>query len=267
VYTVKQLSDLAGVSVRTLHYYDEIGLLHPADVGANSYRYYDDAALLRLQQILFYREIGLELAQIKDILDGPDFDLVAALRSHRGQLEEKIKRLEKLVQTVDSSIMHLVGDMDMSKKNLFEGFSEEKQKQYEREARLQWDPQIVNNSVKRWNGYTGAQQDAIKAEGGKVYVDLVAAMQAGQGPDSAEVRAILERWHQHIYYFYEPTLEILRGLGEAYNSHPDFIANFQQFHQDLPQFLQDSIAIYVDDLETAELKRMLEEDEAQRGQA
>jgi len=78
MYTVKQLSELAEVSVRTLHYYDEIGLLKPSKVGANGYRYYDDAALLRLQQILFYREIGLELMQIKEILDSPDFDLVAA---------------------------------------------------------------------------------------------------------------------------------------------------------------------------------------------
>ena len=83
MYTVKQLSELAQVSVRTLHYYDEIGLLIPSQVGANGYRYYDDAAVLRLQQILFYREIGMELMQIKDVLDSPGFDLVTALKSHR----------------------------------------------------------------------------------------------------------------------------------------------------------------------------------------
>ncbi len=86
MYTVKQLSDLAGISVRTLHYYDEIGLLRPSKVGENGYRYYDDAALLRLQQILLYREMGLELAQIKPILDSPDFDLLDALRTHRRAL-------------------------------------------------------------------------------------------------------------------------------------------------------------------------------------
>src|SRR5688572_8100776 len=104
MYTVKQLSDLTEVSVRTLHYYDEIGLLHPTKVGANSYRYYDDEALLRLQQILFYREMGLELMQIKEILNSPTFDLLAALRSHRTVLQEKINRLHDLVGTVDTTI-------------------------------------------------------------------------------------------------------------------------------------------------------------------
>src|SRR5438105_15865027 len=99
LYTVKKLSDLAGVSIRTLHYYDEIGLLSPSQMGTNGYRLYDDAALLRLQQILFYREIGLQLTQIKDILDSRDFDLLVALRSHRSVLQDKMDRLQELVRT------------------------------------------------------------------------------------------------------------------------------------------------------------------------
>jgi len=158
MYTVKQLSELAHVSVRTLHYYDEIGLLNPSKIGANSYRYYDEAALMRLQQILFYREIGLELMQIKAILDSADFDLVAALHSHRHVLQERINRLEHLIDTVDTTLNHLGGELTMSKKKLFKGFSPEKQKQYEREARLQYGPDRVNESIKRWNGYTKAQQ-------------------------------------------------------------------------------------------------------------
>src|SRR5258708_10249594 len=137
LYTVKKLSDLAGVSVRTLHYYDEIGLLSPSQVGANGYRLYDDAALLRLQQILFYREIGLQLTQIKDILDRPDFDLLVALRSHRSVLQDKIDRMQKLVSTVDSTIMHLVGEVDMNKRRLLEAFGEKKQAEDQRPSRLQ----------------------------------------------------------------------------------------------------------------------------------
>jgi DNA-binding transcriptional MerR regulator len=264
VYTVKQLSDLAGVSVRTLHYYDEIDLLHPSKVGVNGYRYYDDAALLRLQQILFYREIGLELMQIKDVLDGPDFDLMTTLRSHRGALEEKINRLERLVETVNTTITYLAGEGDMSKKQLFEGFSEEKQKYYEREARLQWGPDTVNESIKRWNSYSKERQQAIQAEGGQIYIEISEAMEAGRSPQSAEVQALLARWHDHIRYFYEPTLDILRGLGEAYHTHPDFIAFFQQIHPGLPDYLAEAITQYVDDLETAEIERMLAEDAANR---
>ncbi len=217
MYTVKKLSNLAGVSVRTLHYYDEIGLLSPSQVGANGYRLYDDAALLRLQQILFYREIGLQLTQIKDILDRPDFDLLVALRSHRSVLQDKIDRMQKLVSTVDSTIMHLVGEVDMNKRRLFEAFDEEKQKEYERSARLQYGPDTVNESIKRWGSYNQDQKDKIGEEGSQVYVDLAAALEAGKPPQDAEVQTILERWHEHLHYFYEPTLEILRGLGELYN--------------------------------------------------
>jgi MerR family transcriptional regulator, thiopeptide resistance regulator len=264
MYTVKQLSELAQVSVRTLHYYDEIGLLTPSKVGANNYRYYDDTNLLRLQQILFYREMGLELLQIKEILDSPDFDLVTALRSHRSVILEKMNRLQNLVGTIDSTIMHLVGEVDMSKKNLFQGFSEEKQKQYEREARLQYGPENVNASIKKWNSYTKAQQEAIQQEGGDIYIALSEAMKAGKDGNHPDVQELLSKWHNHIRYFYEPTLEILRGLGELYNTEPDFIAFFKQIDPDLPPYLQSTIAQYVDDLEYVEIERMLAEDEANR---
>ncbi len=270
MYSVKQVSDLAGVSVRTLHYYDQIGLLTPSKVGANGYRYYDDAALLRLQQILFYREIGLELLHIKDILDSPDFDLLAALRSHRNVLSQKLTHQQKLIDTLDSTIQQLTGDATLktmsntNKKRLFEPFSEETQKQYEREARLAYDPGTVNESIKRWNSYTKAQQEHIIAEGQQIYSDMADAMLAGMTAQNGEVQAILERWRDSLRNFYEPTLEMLRGLGELYNTHPGFIANFQKIYPKLPAYLQETITQYVDDLESAELERMLAEDDAQK---
>jgi DNA-binding transcriptional MerR regulator len=257
--TVKQLSALAGVSIRTLHYYDEIGLLSPTRVGANGYRYYDDAALMRLQQILFFREIGLELLRIKEILDQPGFDVLQALQSHRSILRERIERLEKLVETVDSTIMDFAGEVKMSKKRLFEAFSAEKQKDYERSIRLQYGPETVNESTRRWGSYNSVERERIADEGNQVYSDLADAIQAGKSPQSLEVQTILGRWHRHLTYFYEPTLEILRGLGQLYNTHPDFIANFRKVHPSLPEFMQEAIGLYVDDLETAEIRRMLEE--------
>jgi MerR family transcriptional regulator, thiopeptide resistance regulator len=261
MYTIKQLTDLASVSVRTLHYYDEIGLLKPTRIGANSYRYYDDAALLRLQQILFYREIGLELMQIKDVLDDPNFDVMTALRSHRTVLQEKAKRLNNLVATIDSTLMHLVGERDMSKKQLFEAFSEEKQKDYERTARLQYGPDMVNASIKLWNSYSHEKRQQVLAEGRQIFLDLAKAMQAKLTAESAEVRSILQRWQDHQLYFFEPTLEVLRGLGELYNTSPDFMANFKKIHPDLPAYLQETITDYVDALETEEIERLLAEDE------
>ncbi len=264
MYTVKQLSDLADVSIRTLHYYDEIGLLHPTKVGANSYRYYDDEALLRLQQILFYREIGLELMQIKEILDSPAFDLLAALRSHRTVIHEKMNRLQSLIGTIDNTISHLAGEVAMSKKQLFQGFSEETQQQYQREARLQFGPDRVNESIKRWNSYSKAEQERIFEESGQIYSDLVAAMEAGKPAQSSDVQGIVSRWHDNLRNFYAPTPDILRGLAEGYNTDARFIAFFQTLHPDLPAYLQATINQYVDDLEYAEIARMLADDEAKR---
>jgi DNA-binding transcriptional MerR regulator len=252
VYTVKQLADLAGVTIRTLHYYDEIGLLKPSSVGDNGYRYYEDEALLQLQQILLFREMDLGLLQIKEIIERPEFDVLTALRSHRTALQERVTRLQCLINTVDSTILHLVGEVDMSNKSLFEGFSEEKQKQYEQEIANdpRYDQDKVKESVRRWKNYTPQQKKQIGVEGQKVYEDLIAAMD--KGPESEEVQAVLARWHQHLRYFYEPTPEILRGLGHLYNEHPDFIANFQKLHPDLPAFLEVAIGHYCDRLAVAE---------------
>lgn len=253
MYTVKQLSELAGVSVRTLHYYDEIGLLKPSAVGENGYRYYTDDSLFRLQQILFFREMDLGLLQIKEIIEAQGFDLVSALQTHRSTLNEKIERLQTLIKTVDTTIMHLVGEVNMSKKKIFEGFSEEKQKEYEKEAGKRWGEDRVKQSVKLWNSYGKEKQEAIMQEGGAIYMDIVANMD--KGPESDEIQQMIGRWHQHMRYFYEPTLEILRGLGQGYHDSPDFNATFTAMHPDLPAFLKKAITYYVDVLEIAELER------------
>lgn len=266
MYTIRQLSDLAGVSVRTLHHYDHIGLLRPSQVGANQYRYYDDEALLRLQQILFYRELGVALAEIRDILDEPGFDLMQALHTHRDALRARIAHFEELIRTVDNTIQHLGGDQTMSKKQLFRAFSDEEQRYHERTARLEYGPQLVNESARRWNSYTSEQRQKILDEGNSIYADIVRAMEAEHTPHSAEVQALLVRWHEHLQHFYDPPLEVLRGLGQLYNSHPDFMANFQALHPGLAEFMEQAIDQYVDELETAEIARMLAEDEARNRQ-
>ncbi len=122
-YTVKQVASMSGVSVRTLHFYDEAGLLKPAYLGANGYRFYEEPQLLTLQQILFYRELGLELRQIKSILGRADFEKVAALRSHRKVLQESLIRTRRLVETIDKTIQHVKGTKKMMNKEMFAGFS------------------------------------------------------------------------------------------------------------------------------------------------
>ena len=147
------------------------------------------------------------------------------------------------------------------KKRGLERPSGEEQKQYEREVRLQYGPDRVNPTIQRWNSYSKDQQDAIIEEGSRIYEALADAMQAGKRARDREVRELLDRWQNHLRHFYEPNLDILRGLGQMYHSHPDFIATFQNIHADLPAYLEQVIDDYVDDLETAEIERMLAEDD------
>lgn len=139
--------------------------------------------------------------------------------------------------------------------------SAEQQKQYEREVRLQYGPARVNETIERWNSRSQAQQNAIIEEGDQIYAALAESMQAGKRAGDRELRDLLDRWQNHLRHFYEPSLDTLRGLGQMYNSHPDFIANFQNIHADLPAYLEQVIDDYVDDLETAEIERMLAEDD------
>src|SRR5688500_10722481 len=120
-YTVKQVAAMSGVSVRTLHFYDEAGLLKPAYLGANGYRYYEEPQLLKLQQILFYRELDFELKQIKRILGRRNFEIVSALQSHRKVLEKNLTRTRTLIQTIDRTIKHLRGKK-MKSEEMFVGF-------------------------------------------------------------------------------------------------------------------------------------------------
>lgn len=121
-YTVRQVASLSGVSIRTLHFYDEVGLLKPAYVSASGYRYYEEPQLLTLQQILFYRELGLELKEIKSILGRADFEKATALDSHRSVLEKKLARTQTLIATISRTIEHIRGTIKMSSEEMFAGF-------------------------------------------------------------------------------------------------------------------------------------------------
>jgi MerR family transcriptional regulator, thiopeptide resistance regulator len=243
MYTVKQLSQLAGITARTLHYYDEIGLLSPARVGDNGYRYYDEAALLRLQQILFYRELDLPLAHIKTLLGRADFDVLGALEGHRAALRRRIAHTERLIETVDRTILHLKGKKKMSEKQFFEVFSDEQQVEYEKEALQRYDPATVRASAKKWKAYTAAEKQRIGEEGQAVYAALLAAMPHGAA--SPEAQAAVERWRRHMEYFWVPNDEQLVGLADGYNTDPRFRANFDKIDPGLAAFVREAVKIYV----------------------
>ena len=241
-FTVKEIAGMAGVSPRTLHYYDEISLLEPTRNPDNGYRLYTRADVLRLQQILFLRELGLNLDEIHAVIDRPDFDLLRSLESHRKALLERQERLDGLIETVERTIAHLQGGIQMDVKEMFTGFSEEKQKQYEEEIRQRYGDKEVNESIRRWGSYSETRKQQIMEEGGAIYTGLVEVMP--YGPTSPQAQELIARWHQHLRYFYEPTTEILLGLADAYNEQPDFAAFFERIHPDLAGFMREAIRHY-----------------------
>jgi DNA-binding transcriptional MerR regulator len=243
MYTVKQLSKLAGVTPRTLHHYDEIGLLKPSRVGENGYRYYGEESLLRLQQILFYRELGIPVEDIKKIMGRRDFDVIGALYSHKEALQNQVTRLNRLIHTVDNTINHLKGNIIMSEKSYFEGFSEEEQEKYAAEAEQLYDPETVRESNRKWKTYSAAKKESILAEGNAVYVDMIAAMPKGAA--SPEAQAIVGRWRKHMDYFWTPNLDQLLALANGYNDDPRFKANFDKMHPQLAEFMGEAVKVYV----------------------
>lgn len=243
MFTVKQLSTLAGVTPRTLHHYDAIGLLKPSSIGENGYRYYADESLLRLQQILFYRELDMPLEQIKHIMGRRDFDLFTALEGHRTELGKRIERLQRLVQTVDNTLEHLKGEKEMSKTQLFQAFSDEQQAGYEKEISQKYDPATVKESQRKWKSYSAADKQRIADEGNAVYESLLAAIPNGAA--SPQAQAGVERWRRHIEYFWVPDDDQLVGLADLYNEDSRFKANFDKLDPRLAGFMREAVKLYV----------------------
>ncbi len=243
MFTVKELSRLAGITPRTLHYYDEIGLLKPTRVGDNGYRYYDEESLMRLQQILLYRELDLPLDSIQKIMGRHDFDVLSAMESHKQELRKRINQMERLITTIDNTIQYMKGNIAMSHKQLFEAFSEEQQAEYEKEAMRLYDPEVVKASNKKWKRYSAADKQRILEEGGAIYEKFMQAMP--KGPASAEAQACVEAWRKHMDYFWTPKKDQLLGLANIYNEDPRFKANFDKIGPGLADFVREAVKIYV----------------------
>ncbi len=243
MYTVKELAKLAGITPRTLHFYDEIGLLKPSQVGDNGYRYYGEESVLRLQQILLYRQMELPLEQIKLLMGRRDFDILEALESHKLAIQKRIEQMQKLSLTVEKTIEFLKGNEKMDNQQLFTGFSKEQEEAYAKEAEAMYDPEIVRASNKRWKNYTEEEKSQILHEAGKIYMDMAAAI--SQGADSAAAQACVKRWRKNIDHFWTPNLDQLAGLTELYIQDPRFKANFDQIDVRLAEFFHDAVKIYV----------------------
>lgn len=250
-YTVKKLAQFSGVSVRTLHWYDEVGLLHPAYYGSNGYRYYEEEQLLRLQQILFYRELDFPLDDIKRILDGSEFDTVAALNRHKKSLLKNLDRTEQLIETIDKTILHIRGKKIMEYQELYMGFDAKTQKIYENELRgllkeknYEGVDEVFEESKRRVSKWKKEDWEQVKRDCDTINEDLLKAIEKGLEPSSAEVQEIVKRHHEWINNFWTPTKESYADLGDLYIDHEGFNKYYQKIHPKMATFLAEAMKIF-----------------------
>lgn len=244
-YTVNKLAKLSGISVRTLHYYDEIGILKPAYYGNNNYRYYEEEQLLLLQQILFFRELGFSLEDTQRVMNSSDFDKIEALQSHKHTLEKNLDRTQMLIKTIDKTIAHLRGDEKMKLEEIFHGFTIEKQRMYEdfliKSGVSQDEITRCKDKVKNWSKEQWMQN---KQDADMIYSDLACAIDKNLEPGSAEVQEIIKRHYELTKQLWTPTKETYIGLSHLYASHPDFVKFYDDIHPELLQFLIEAMKIY-----------------------
>src|SRR5918912_851372 len=241
-YSVGQVAGLAGVTIRTLHHYDEVGLLPPSGLSSAGYRSYEESDLGRLQQILFYRELGFTLEEIATIVNDPRTDAVEHLRRQRGLLIARIERLSAMVAAIDHEMEAKMRGIRLTPEERFEVFGNFKPEDYAEEAQQRWgDAEAYRQSQRRVVTYNREDWLKIKAEEEEVRASLAAAFAAGSGPDSEEAMAAAEAHRQHISrWFYERSYDVHRSLADMYVNDERFRSNYDALAPDLAQFIRDA---------------------------
>jgi DNA-binding transcriptional MerR regulator len=247
--TVRQLAAISGVTVRTLHHYDEIGLLPPAAVGANGYRYYGREELLRLQRILFHRELGVPLGSIGELLDLEGKDQIAVLRQHREKLAAERERYRILIETIDRTIEDLKGERLMTNADLYKGFSPEKQSGYEA-----WLIERYGESMRAGIGHAKSSyaelsptgQEALGKELQELEEALAGALRHGIDPASDGVDALLERHRAWVAQMWGRPCrpEAYAGLADLYLAHPDFVARYERIEKGFAEYLAGAMKLH-----------------------
>ncbi len=247
-YTVQKLAQLAGVSSRTLRYYDEIGLLKPARINSSGYRIYGSAEIDKLQQILFYRELGVELEKIEKIIHSSSFDSLKALQEHRTKLVENKKQLELLITNVEKTIANYEGRIVMSDQEKFTGFKQklinDNEAKYGKEIRAKYGDEKVDRSNQKIMGLTPEQYAELQKLGVEIMDTLKAALATGDpASDLAQKTADLHRqWLSYTWDKYSP--EAHAGLAQMYVDDARFTAYYDQIRPGSAEFLRAAILIY-----------------------
>jgi DNA-binding transcriptional MerR regulator len=247
-YTVNKLAKLSGVSVRTLHFYDEVGLLKPAYYGTNGYRFYEEEQLLILQQILFYRELGFELKQIKKVLGRSNFDKVEALKSHRKVLAKDLARSRKLIKTIDKTIEHLTGTKKMKDQEMYVGFDKAKQAEHEKYLINRFGEGMkeeIAESHRRVDQWTKADWERSGWEFAAICNDLVDLIGEDLDANSPQAQSAVRRHYQWLKKFWTPTRESYAGHAQLITD-SELHKAYDAYHPRLAGYLADGIKIFAE---------------------
>ena len=249
-YSVKKLAKLAGVSVRTLHHYDQIGLLKPSTRTRAGYRLYNEKELLRLQQILFYKELDFSLQEICHILDEPDFDLIQALESHKAALQSRRDRIATLLVTIDKTISKLKSNVMLKDEELYEGLPKEKAAAYRKEAEEKWGKDAVERSENYLRKMSKEELHTLKADFERNWKKL--ASMVHEDPASPKVQEEVALHYSMIRQFWgtasspDPQAEAYKGLGELYISDERFTTIDGKANPEFASFMCKAMAHFVE---------------------
>ena len=245
MYTVKQVAKLSGASPRALRFYDEIGLLKPAFYGDNNYRYYEKEQLLMLQQILFFRELGVPLNDIQRIIGSDDFDKIKSLQSHKSILQSSLDKTATLIKTIDKTIAHLKGEIKMKTEEFYYGFDSKKQKQFEKDLVKKGvlSQEFVNECKEIRKDWSEEDKAKFLREGEEINKAFVVAVQKKLEPSSIDVQALVRRQYAWITLNWTPTKEEYIGLGQLYQT-PEFKKFYDNHHPELLGLLIEAMQIF-----------------------
>jgi MerR family transcriptional regulator, thiopeptide resistance regulator len=243
--TVGEVAELAGVTVRTLHHYDELGLLSPGGRSEAGYRLYSYDDLARLREILVWRALGFSLGEIAALLDDPGHDRLAALERQRELIEHELGRLGALAGAVDAAIAAHRNGAEMEVSTMFEGFDPS---EYEQEARERWGhTEAYRESARRTQQYGEAEWRQIRAEAEAITREFVALMRSSAPADGPAARAQAERHRAHISrWFYSCSPRMHRGLAEMYVADARFTATYEREAEGLAAYIHDAIVASAD---------------------
>lgn len=241
--TVGDVARLAGISVRTLHHYDEIGILRPSKRSEAGYRLYGDGDLAVLQQVLFYRELGFSLEDIRQVMQDPGFDRFEALVSQRRLLAEKATQLHHMIEAVDKAIDGEQKGITMDKEEMFEVFGDFDPTEYEEEVQERWgETDAYKESARRTARYTKADWARFKAESEQIGADTAALMDEGVRADDPRAMDLAEQARLQIdHWFYPCSREMHVNLAEMYLADPRFTATYEKIHTGMAQYWHDAI--------------------------